>query len=147
MITSGNKMASKSNQDVIAKKIGDLEKYGVPSLFVYATPWTGGLYVVGDKWMASIVKDSQQDFFEVLQQQPQEDMSLPELILPPLHQPIDEMNGRTLCSVLVGIAKENSRSGGQEMCLSITQRKVLTAIYIKFESEGVSISKQKYNGM
>jgi len=55
---------------------------------------------------ASIVKDSQQDFFEVLQQQPQEDMSLPELILPPLHQPIDEMNGRTLCSVLVGIAKD-----------------------------------------
>jgi len=49
-MASKSKMISRDSKrrvDVITKKIEDLEKYGVPSL-VYATPWTGGLYVVGD---------------------------------------------------------------------------------------------------
>ena len=33
-------------------------------------------------------------------------MLLPKLILPALPQLIDEMNGRTLCSILVGIGKD-----------------------------------------
>ena len=68
-MASKNKMnsrVSKRRVDVITKKIGDLEKYGVPSLFVYATLWTGELCVVGDKRMASTVKNSQQEFLEVL---------------------------------------------------------------------------------
>jgi len=69
----------KTPKGIIAKKIRGLENNGVPRLFVYAAPWTGGLYVVGDKRMASIVKDSQQEFLEVLQYQPQEDMLLPKL--------------------------------------------------------------------
>ena len=66
-MASKSKMISRDSKrrvDVITKKIGDLEKYGIPSLFVYATPWTGGLYVVGDKRMASIVKDRKQEFLE-----------------------------------------------------------------------------------
>ena len=133
-MASKNKMNSRDSKrrvDVITKKIGDLEKYGVPSLFVYATPWTGGLYVVGDKRMASIVKNSQQEFLEVLQHQPQEDMLPPKLILPALPQLIDEMNGRTLCSILVGIGKDlgidwkgEQPEWWREMCLSIILEKL-----------------------
>ena len=112
-MASKNKMISRDSKrriDVITKKIGDLETYGIPSLFVYATPWTGGLCVAGDKRMASIVKDNKLQFLEVLKHQPQEesqeDVSSPKLILPALPQPIDEMNGRTLSSVIVGIGKD-----------------------------------------
>ena len=46
----------KRRVELITKKISDLKDYGVPSLFEYATPWTGGLCVVGDDRLCSIVR-------------------------------------------------------------------------------------------
>ena len=59
MATKGKMISrdAKRRIEVITKKIADLQELGVPCLFSYATTWTGGLFVVGDDRMTSIVKD------------------------------------------------------------------------------------------
>ena len=96
---------TKRRVEPITKKISDLKDYGLPSLFVYATPWTGGLCVVGDDRLCSIVRAHKDEFLEKLKLEPQENVS-PKLILPELPQPIGDMNGRTLCFILTGIGKD-----------------------------------------
>ena len=46
------------------------------------------------------------EFLDKLRQELQDDMSSPKLILPEFQQLINDMNGRTLCSILVGIGKD-----------------------------------------
>ena len=95
---------AKGRIEVITKKIADLQELGVPCLFSYATTWTGGLFIVGDDRMTSIVKD---EFLGKLKtQQCNCDASTSTFLLPILPQPISEMNGRTLSTVIVGIAKD-----------------------------------------
>ena len=110
MATSKSKMASrdmKRRVDVITKKIKDLDELGVPCVFVYATPWTGGLHVFGDDRMTSTVRDHKDEYLQKLKTSPTESTSeKPDFILPRLPQPISEMNGRTLTSLIVGLAKD-----------------------------------------
>ena len=96
---------TKRRVEIITKKISDLKEYGVPSLFVYATPWTGGLCVVGDDRLCSIVRAHKDESLGNLKVEPQDIIS-PKLILPELPQPISDMNSRTLCSILIGIGKD-----------------------------------------
>jgi len=51
---------------VIEKKIEDLQKWGVPCAFVYATCWTGGLYVCGDTRFTDKIKESANTVLEAL---------------------------------------------------------------------------------
>jgi len=67
------KMATRDTKrrvELITKKISDLKDYAwsIPSLFVYATPWTGGLCVVGDDRLrlCSIVRAHKDEFLENL---------------------------------------------------------------------------------
>lgn len=99
---------TKRRVEVITKKISDLKSFGVPSLFVYATPWTGGLSVVGDDRLCTIVRTHKDEFLDKLKQELQDNMTSPKLILPELPQPINDMNGRTLCSILIGLGKDLS---------------------------------------
>ena len=62
---------TKRRVELITKKISDLKDYGVPSLFVYATPWTGGLCVVGDDQLCNIVRAHKDEFLEKLKLEPQ----------------------------------------------------------------------------
>jgi len=65
----------------------------------------GRLYVVGDDRLSSIVGAHKDEFPENVILKPQDTIS-PALILPELPQPIYDMNGRTLCSILTGIGKD-----------------------------------------
>ena len=98
---------AKRRIEVITKKIADLQELGVPCVFSYATTWTGGLFVFGDDRMTSIVKKRKDEFLENLKiQQPNGDAGISTLLLPTLPQLICEMNGRTLQTIIVGIAKD-----------------------------------------
>ena len=111
---------AKRRIEVITKKIANLQELGVPCLFSYATTWTGGLFVVGDDRMTSIVKEQKDEFLGKLEtEQSNCDASISTFLLPTLPQPISEMNGRTLSTMIVGIAKdlnidwEKNQRGGQ----------------------------------
>ena len=99
---------AKRRIEVTTKKIADLQEYGIPCLFSYATTWTGGIFVAGDDRMTSIVKERKDEFLENLKipQSELSDAGISTLILPNLPQPICEMNGRTLSSIIVGIGKD-----------------------------------------
>ena len=110
MATKGKMISRDARRriEVITKKIADLQEYGIPCVFSYATTWTGGLFVVGDDRMTSIVKEQKEEFLKNLKtpQPRMSDAGTSILLLPTLPQPICEMNGRTLASIIVGIAKD-----------------------------------------
>lgn len=93
---------------VIEKKIEDLQRYGVPCAFVYATCWTGGLYVCGDKRITDQIKSSASRFLETLEDSPEEDTKVLEskFYLPYLPGKLSELNGKTICSMLIGLGKD-----------------------------------------
>jgi len=109
MATKGKMISrdAKRRIEVIIKKIANLQELGVPCLFSYATTWTGGLFVVGDDRMTSIVKEQKDEFLGKLEtEQSNCDASISTFLLPTLPQPISEMNGRTLSTMIVGIAED-----------------------------------------
>ena len=49
--SSKEKMFSRDVQhrvDVISKKTKEMGEMGVPAVFLYIAPWTGGIYTTGD---------------------------------------------------------------------------------------------------
>ena len=93
---------------VIEKKIKDLQRWGVPCAFVYATCWTGGLYVCGDKRITDQIKSSASKFLETLEDTSEENTKVLEtkFCLPYLPGKLSELNGKTICSMLVGLGKD-----------------------------------------
>ena len=63
----------KQRVGVIEKKIENLQRWGVPCAFVYATCWTGDLYVCGDKRITDQIKSSASKFLETLEDTSEED--------------------------------------------------------------------------
>ncbi len=104
---------------VITKKMKDIQELGIPCVFCYAAPWTGGLFVIGDDRMARVLKRGTSEMLDNLKEE-SEEATLPDFLLPKLLQPIKGMNGRTLSSIIVGISRDlkldwagNSQCGGR----------------------------------
>lgn len=113
---ANNKMLTrdvKRRVTVIEKKIGDLQNMGVPCVFAYATSWTGGLYVCGDKRMAKCLKNSSSDLFQSLKEpstsaRTDDGGVASKLCLPKLPRKLSALNSKTAISMLVGLAKDLS---------------------------------------
>ena len=94
---------------VIENKIQDLHHMGVPCVFVYATTWTGGLYLIGDEKMANPIKANSGAILGQLKEAPLPDTAAPlasNFCLPRLPAKLPTLNNKTLTSMLVGLGKD-----------------------------------------
>ena len=101
---------------VIEKKIEDLQRRDVPCAFVYATYWIGGIYVWGDKRITGQIKSSASKFLETLKDTFEEDTKvLKEQVLSAIaisqENCLNLINGKTICSMLVGLGKDSKFPG------------------------------------
>lgn len=109
---------AKRRIEVIKKKLQDLQEMGVPCSFCYCTPWTGGLYITGDQRIGREVKAITNRILASLEEEEEaeerageeeggeRDRPMAVFQLPRLKVPLEDLNQRTLVSMLVGIAKD-----------------------------------------
>ena len=89
---------------------------GVPAAFCYIAPWSGGVFMTGDKRMTDSFCDQVEEILQSLNSddgkpQPEHNVGL---CLPKLPAPLETLNGRTLQSILIAIAKDLKLSWGGE---------------------------------
>ena len=66
--TLKNKMLTKRRVDVISKKIKKLGEMGVPAVFCYIAPWSGGVFMVGDSRIKDVYRGSSEKLLQRLAQ-------------------------------------------------------------------------------
>ena len=94
---------------VIEKKIEDLQRWHALCAFVYATYWIGGLHVCGDKRITDQLKSSASKFLETLEdtlRKIEKFWRAGFVCHSYLPGKLSELNGKTICSMLVGLGKD-----------------------------------------
>ena len=93
--------------DVISKKTKEMGEMGVPAVFLYIAPWTGGIYTIGDGRITGVIQDVMERILQSVSNAAADPgSSTTGLCLPKLPAKLDEINCRTLQSILVAIAKD-----------------------------------------
>ena len=88
----------KRRLDVIKEKMEDLTKMGIPCVFCYVAPWSGGLMFTGDPRMMEILTLDAEKLMEALDSSAEQEQSSNTMIvicLPHLPGPLQDLNART----------------------------------------------------
>ena len=114
--SSKEKMVSRDvhrRVEVISKKTKEMGDMGVPAAFIYITPWTGGIYMTGDSRITSVLNGTSvvENLLHCLSNESEggedeEEKQVTGLCLPKLPAKLDNLNSRTLQSMLIAIAKD-----------------------------------------